>query len=355
MTVSDFYLLRPQDLPTSARALAPEPGGAAAAALATVLDGPRDRSDEEELAVLRAALRTLGFSPAEVAVVTDDPEESAGNRANDSAFRFVRVRGEVSRVLTHSVLQGYATLLEEALTTGTDLSPERWWLLRGALRQLLRLVSGDVTALHEQRGPGTPRLPARPTAYRNNEALRRWTRGHHVFMVIVQGLVITLNGFAHHARRGEIPEAQRMLEVGTVVMWGAEGALRFTGDFPYSEYQRSIRPTLMPPTAPPDMSGLRWRDHEYLVRVLAGMRSLFARLDPQLEPQRARFLEAFTATYDSHRSVCAHFVGTEQTSVLMATRSSRSAVSTLEHFKRVRSGLMRAREQDRGDDSGTVS
>ncbi|SHG69612.1 hypothetical protein [Streptoalloteichus hindustanus] len=346
MRSDDFPLLRPQDLPASTHVLAPAPGSATAAALATALAGPADRTDDQELVVLRAALGVLGFSTGEIAVVTDDPEESAGNRANDAAFRFVRVRGDVSRVLAHSVLQGYVTLLEEALGTGTDLTPEQWRPLRTAMRQLVLLISGDFTPLDERAGPDVVRLPPRPSSYRDNQALQRWIRGHHVFMVLVQGLVISLNGFAHHASAGEIPEAQRMLEVAAVVMRGAAAALRFTGDFPFSEYQRNIRPTLMPPTAPPDMSGLRWRDHEHLIRVLGGTRTLFAQLDPRLEPQRERFLAAFAATYDAHRAVCGHFVGTEQSSVLMAARSPRSAVSTLDHFKKVRSGLVRSREHD---------
>jgi hypothetical protein len=126
-------------------------------------------------------------------------------------------------------------------------------------------------------------------------------------------------------------------------MRGSGAALAFTGDFPYPAYAARVRPTLIPPNAPPDMTGLRWRDHEYLIRVLSELRPVFAALPEGLREEREGFADALTEAYDAHKMVCAHFVGADQSSVLMATRTNEAAVSTLERFKRSRRGLVSGR------------
>jgi hypothetical protein len=335
-----FPMLRPQDLPASSAELAVLTKEPAVRLLSRFLDDSTHASDEATLDLLRAAQAELALDPAEFTVITDDPEESTGNRDNDNAFAIVRVRGDKSRLLANAVLRAYVTLLEERDNGGSALDAIAWRRLHTGFRAMIAYL-----AARDQPEPTGDYAP-RPAS--GGAALQRWIHGHHIFLVLVQGLVITMRCFADNARREQTAATREALRAATEIMWGSEAALRFTGDFPYSEYEKLVRPTLMPPTAPPDMTGLRWRDHEYLIRALAGMRSCFSRLDPRVEPERVRLLEALNATYDSHKSVCAHFVGVEETSVLMSTRSTNSAVSTLEHFKRNRGAIVGSARPDRG-------
>lgn len=342
-----FHLLRPQDLPRIHPVL---DGAGASTGAAAVVDSVLRGVNPGTLDTVEAALRENGLTAADFTVLTDDPSESVSNRANDQAFGIVRVSGDRLGVLRHSTLRGYQILLRELFSSGTDLSATKLDWLHLAFVRLLALHGGtddavDAKIAVEPHASGPCPPPADST-----HALRRWTSGHHVFMVLVQGLIIALQEMAENIRIGRIAGAQRSFDLASALMRGSNAALTFTGDFPYSEYEKRVRPTLIPPTAPPDMSGLRWRDHEYLIRVLVRLRPIFAELDPRLEPWREEFLQALTGSYDAHKTVCAHFVGNDQSSVLMSNRTTQSAVSTLDKFKRSRSALVRTRRKpDRAD------
>jgi hypothetical protein len=119
-------------------------------------------------------------------------------------------------------------------------------------------------------------------------------------------------------------------------MRASRGALKYAGDAAQQEYQAEIRPTLMPPVAPPKMSGLRWRDHEALVRELAGSSAGWTWLTARHAAPLTAFRAAMSATYAAHVGVCEHFVGGESPSLLANSSSSRSAVGVLAQFRRIR-------------------
>lgn len=331
---TDFLLLRPQSLRATAEQLA-QSHAALAAAVAPVTGLAPAAPDATVLAAVDDVLRSLPLDAPHAAAVTDDPDSSTGNRDNDRAFGIVRVDGDRPRILVHSGLQGYRILLAEGMRQGTTVGPAEWQQLRAAFRELLHLY------LDRSRPQPPDRTPAPAGTSETGDALRRWTCGHHIFMVLVQALIVAVDRFAVHATRGEIGDAQRTLDAATSLMWGSRAALLFTGDFPYSEYEKRVRPTLLPPIAPPDMSGLRWRDHEFLVGRLAACRAVFRDLDDRLEPHREGFLDALTQTYESHRHVCDRFVGPEQPSVLMAPRSHKPAVAMLADFQASRTALVK--------------
>jgi hypothetical protein len=346
--VEPFVLLRPQDLPQAAERLGKLPNHETPNHVRAVLDEMPHIDEAGGRDVLAAAM-----TPPAVREIVDDPEESTGNRDNDAAFGIVRVTGDLPEILAYSALRGYHTLLDEWLVPGTTMPDDEWIALRVAFD---RLLGGYCDRSHQiGHQPRREARRARPPRAPEGGALTRWTRGHHIFMVLVQGLIVAIDRFTSDrstndrtadertSDRFEGRDRERHLELATALMWGCRGALRFTGDFPYDEYEKHVRPTLMPPTAPPDMSGLRWRDHEYLIKQLTGLRSTFAELPEPLWPQRGRFLRAVAGTYDVHRLVCQSFVGIEQPSVLMATHSEKPAVDTLRSFKRSRTGLLRSR------------
>jgi hypothetical protein len=330
-----FLLLQPEHLPQGRDEFSkPSP----LAALCDSIARQHGQSpDSEALAAAREALRQLESSLGDFHSVENSPREAPGNRANDLAFHIVRVEGNTLPLLVHSTLQGLVALLDEALTGGTDLEPRQWGKLRWAFSTLFHALAGRW----EEPAPAPPLKPPLKIEEGERDALRRWTRGHYVFMVLVQGLVVVLNGFRRELESANLTGARAALGMATVLMWGAESALRFTGDFTFNAYEKSVRPTLMPPVAPPGMSGLRWRDHEHLVEVLSSLRPVFLNLDPSLQQQRDEFHAAMSHAYESHKFVCSSFVGTERTSLLMTERTEKSAVEVLDHFKRVRLHLLK--------------
>jgi hypothetical protein len=333
-----FYLLTPDDLPRSRGACVAR--GDAAAALALITACAPSCSDATALAVAGQAVARLALHPQALEPVGTDPHETERNRSNDEAFGIVRMRGDVVPILVNSTLQGYVALLEEALAGGVNIGGEDWGKLRGAFGLLFHIFQyGSLegfTVPDRRAAPGD--APSADAA--SHSALSRWIRGHHLFMVLIQGLVISFSSFHREVDAGQIDEAGDSLRAATCLMVASGAALRFTGGFTYSAYEREVRPTLMPPIAPEGLTGLYWRDHEYLIARLTRARAIFTSLDPLLRAPLYAFHDALKETYDSHKLVCASFVGTEQPSLLMATRTQKSAVETLDHFKRVRLNLV---------------
>ncbi|KDA42836.1 hypothetical protein [Frankia sp. BMG5.23] len=323
-----FRLLRPEHLPSPAATrelmLAAVPD--VSATLAATLQ-------ESEGTVLAAVREALALVPLPAGTVEGGPDaaESTGNRDNDGAFAIVRVDGDRHRLLVHTVLTGYEVLLDDVLRSGSGLDAAQWTRLREGFAALLAHLTGfDATVLGGHRP-----VPLRAGAG-SSDALRRWIRGHRIFMVYIQGLIVAVDELADAVKRAAADQAMTALELAVTLMLASESALRFAGDFTPEEYENLVRPTLTPPVAPAGLSGLHWRDHEYLIRRLAESGRLLAGLDPALVPLRARFREAYAATYDAHRFVCARFVGDEAGSLLMTPKSKQSAVGVLAHYKRVR-------------------
>jgi hypothetical protein len=335
-----FYLLAPESLPRSRTECVAS--GGAAAALEIICTCPADGQDEAVLVEARRAVARLNLDPRSlVPVGEDDPHESEANRSNDRTFGIVRVRGEVIPILVHSTLQGFVALLEEAIAGGANVSAQEWSKLRGAFSLLFHLLRNGT--VDDYANPDRLPAPIEPpqATEKQHSALSRWIRGHHMFMVLIQGLVAAFSSLEREVEAGQLGQAKDSLQAATCLMAGSGAALRFTGDFQYSDYEREVRPTLMPPIAPQGLTGLYWRDHEYLMKLLTKMRPLFTSLEPSLREQLHSFCHALQKTYNSHKVVCASFVGTVQPSLLMATRIERSAVDTLDHFMRVRLNLVK--------------
>lgn len=324
-----FSLLRPEQLPdrsevqTYVSSRTPD----LPATLAATVQGDASAA----LKALRAALITVPL-PAGTAPVRDDPGESAGNRDNDQSFDIVRVDGERAAILLHSTLNGAELLLDDALRSGTNLDTEHWRALQHGFAALIGHLAGfPVSSPEAGAGPGPRHADGRA-----HDALRRWVRGHRIFMVLIQGLVIAVNELTDAVAQTATDRAAESLDLALSLMRASEAALRFAGDFTPDEYEALVRPTLMPPAAPPGLSGLHWRDHEYMVKRLVEARQLLSEVDPSLVPLRARFREAYAAAYDAHRFVCARFVGEDVGSLLMTPKSKQSAVGVLTQYKRVR-------------------
>lgn len=329
-----FVLARPEDLPTTVPAVeAALPPGAHA--VAARLSDPGGRSD------LPALLDTVRAARDELAGhhstrIIDDPQESRPNRDNDEAFGIERHQGQPLALFLTALLAAYQGALDIVDDQGTGLDADDWQ----------ELVAGfDVTACwtaSPRREIGLLTAPPADGVRRTlpMDGLRRWVRGHHVFMVFAQGCALAVSAMAAAEADGERDTAAAAAAVATRLMRASRAALRFAGDATDTQYQAEIRPTLMPPVAPPQMSGLRWRDHEALVRVLTGAGSAWASLGAERPELLEAFRDALDAAYDAHKGVCGHFVGGESPSLLATARSQRPAVGVIGQFHRMRAGLL---------------
>ncbi|MGW7081639.1 hypothetical protein [Streptomyces sp. NPDC054866] len=329
-----FVLARPEDLPATIPAVeAARP--ATAAALATRLADPAARTGPGPLrAAVAAARGALG--PVHATPIGEDPRESRPNRDNDLAFGIERHAGQPLTLLLAALLAAYEGALELVDEQGTGLDPGDWQ----------DLVDGfDVTArwiAAPRRVPGLLVAPAPRPVRRGSplDGLRRWVRGHHVFMVFAQGCTLALSGMTAAADDGDREAAEGAAAVATRTMCACRAALRFAGDATETQYQGEIRPTLMPPVAPPQMSGLRWRDHEALVQALGAAGDAWAWLGAERPELLDGFRSALDTTYDAHKGVCAHFVGDQSPSLLATSRSGRPAIGVIEQFHRIRADLL---------------
>ncbi|WP_173874248.1 hypothetical protein SALCHL_006340 [Streptomyces albus subsp. chlorinus] len=329
-----FALGCPEDLPATVPAVeAARPP--AAEALAARLSDPAARVGPHQLLeAVRAARAELG--PVAGTRITDDPRESRPNRDNDRAFGIERHQGPPLSLMLAGLLAACEGVLELVGDQGTGLDKSDWQ----------DLVDGfDAVALWTASPHRVPeRLPAPPPrdVGRSSpmDGLRRWVRGHHVFMVFAQGCALAVSGMTAAVEDGDRETAAVAAAVATRMMRASRAALRFAGDATETQYQDEIRPTLMPPVAPPQMSGLRWRDHEALVRALTASGPAWASLAEDRPDLLAAFRSALDDTYDAHKGVCGHFVGSESPSLLATARSHRPAVGVIEQFHRIRAGLL---------------
>ncbi|MEU9035657.1 hypothetical protein AB0D45_12280 [Streptomyces sp. NPDC048352] len=325
-----FRMGRPEELPGTldeVRAAAAARAGEAVRGLAR----PGARTDLDALLAqvrqTRAALAPAGTVP-----VGDDPAESEANRDNDLAFGIVRTRGPVTELLVDAALAALVGILEVAADRGSHLDEPAWERLLGGFDALLDWLADPHSAPRPRPVPAV--APPGPPVHQ--DALRRWVRGHHVFMVLAQGCALATACMRDSAARGDLPGAEASAAAAEALMRGCQGALLYAGDANREQYNQQIRPTLMPPVAPPKMSGLHWRDHEVLIKELARSREAWEWLAARGSVRPAAFRAALGEAYDSHIGVCDHFVGDQSPSLLAAQGSSRSAVGVIGQFRKIR-------------------
>lgn len=325
---------RPESLPDSVAALACDAG--LAGSILDRLSVPVARESLPAYAEALAASR----SALAVAVgrrVTDDRAESQPNASNDEAFGIVRMDGAPLPILLATAAQALAGVVDLAVRRGCSVPATEWPKLIGGVEALIAwLATPEVTPRTLAPPPMPPaRRPAEP-----EDALRRWVRGHHLFMVLAEGGCLALSGVTDAARRHDLETAVPAAVTATALMSASQAALHFAGDVGPAEYNAEIRPTLMPPIAPPKLTGLHWRDHEELVRRL---RSAAPAWD-WLSDSRPELVDAFRASLDAayraHRGVCEHFVGDRSPSLLATSRSSRPAGEVIDQFRRLRLDML---------------
>lgn len=324
-----FHLLRPELVPRGRRAF-PAPAPLFREAVLAACGGGEPLSDREMLARVAAALAVARVDFELVGRSGSSHGAVADEAAHDTYCHIARVTGEAPRIFLCSVLQAYRALLKERLTAGTSIEGRHWLQLRAALESILLYVLGQPTAVPPELHPSPPASTGRP------DPVRRWILGHHVFLALIQGLILATHDLTDALAGGRRSEAAAAFEQCGGLLEGTALAFRFASDFSAVDYQDVVRRTMMPPVAPPGLSGLLSADHRYLVKILAALKPSFEALEPALCPSYQRFRTAFRAAYDAHKLVCHHFRGDEKPSLLMKVESEMSAVEQLDQFKRIR-------------------
>lgn len=80
-------------------------------------------------------------------------------------------------------------------------------------------------------------------------ALQRWHAGHHVFFVLIQGIIVALTRFERALAAGNITAAREALRVASVLMVASAAAMRFAGMYSRTAYDDAVVPTMSPPNA----------------------------------------------------------------------------------------------------------
>ena len=261
--------------------------------------------------------------------------------AHDDYCRIERVRtNNVAVTFIAAAIQAYKELIDEAASGGSTLDPAHWRALHASFECLLGFATGNSGA-----AVGWEELSFQETAWPAGELddpLERWIVGHHVFLVLIQGLIIAVQCFQSAAASGSEEASRQSLEMATLLMHGSSAALHHGGDIPPAIYDVAVRPSMIPPMAPEGMSGVLARDHRHLVQLLQSGRSLVKGLGPQLQCLYGRFIQAFGGAFEAHKLVCAHLGGNQRPSILM-TGEELSGVELLEELK-----LSRLRQTEAG-------
>jgi hypothetical protein len=141
------------------------------------------------------------------------------------------------------------------------------------------------------------------------DALERWETGHHLFSILIQALIVVHKQLARGIEVKDWNVVDETLTEATQLWFACAAAFHFTGDFPRSDFQTIVRPSMEPPHEREGFSGLFSPDHAVLLQVIEKLRPLLLKLPVQLKRRHRNYLWALDAMYESHAWVCQLQVG----------------------------------------------
>lgn len=345
VTTAPFWMGRPEDLPTSSEAVRT----AASKRCKKIADTLSLQSSWQDigtvLTTMQAAAREVRLIDREP--IGDDEAASEANRANDLAFGIVRARGSALTLLTDAAVIALKGILEVAMERGSNLDDTSWQQILGGFDTLFAWIVDPYKEIISRNMPIPPAPLGEQIA---NEALQQWVLGHHVFMVFAQASTLVIDCLRDSAEQGDFISGVAAGLAAVQLMRGCQGALHYTGNAKKEEYISEIRPTLMPPMAPPKMSGMHWRDHEALIKAMSTSKDAWAWLAESRPDVVRDFRVCLDEVYISHMNVCEHFVGSDSPSLLASERSSRNAVGVIDQFREIRLRSLPTSDEIEGDE-----
>lgn len=162
-----------------------------------------------------------------------------------------------------------------------------------------------------------------------NAPLQRWTTGHHLFVSLIQGILISLCRFERKLKAGNVSGAREELFDAAALLNASSSSMKFAADFSRANYMNVIRPSM-----PSHFSGLDSSDHNVLVRQMKALRPFFVNPPEGLSDAKASFDSALAKAYEDHVYVCDQFV--QEQSSLRTKASASPAREVLRSFKRKR-------------------
>ncbi len=169
------------------------------------------------------------------------------------------------------------------------------------------------------------------------DAKQRWRVGHHAFLVLIQGIILSLVSFERAIDAGALPEAALALRRGATLLRGARAAFCFGSDFDRDTYEEIVRPSMA--SAHPRFSGLMNSDHRALIDRLRRLEPLFRNIPESLAKEHEEFAIAKRDCIAAHIRVCEVFQR-EGRSLRMSEKSKTPAIEVLTHLGNQRLGLL---------------
>lgn len=163
------------------------------------------------------------------------------------------------------------------------------------------------------------RIPSGPT----DEPIR-WLRGHHLFFVCLNALIIVLGRTQEALRAGELDRARVGLRNAISLLASTGACFRYTGDINPKVFKNTARASM---EIHEGFTGLWSKDHQVMIRLLKDTKSLFARLHPSDASLCVEFDHAVSHCWLNHVEVCSIAVG-EQLSLNASASSSAEVKQT---------------------------
>jgi len=152
-------------------------------------------------------------------------------------------------------------------------------------------------------------------------ALFRWKQQHHLFFVIIHGMLYLLHVLEEALDKNHAPVVRSILQDFAELMEASEVAFRVASDFDQEAYDSEIRPDMH--AHDPHFSGLFYADHKELITRLRVLR----RVSDDFVDEMERIDAAITQSYEAHALVCLRFVG--KTSSLASKDDTRVAAESI--------------------------
>ena len=144
------------------------------------------------------------------------------------------------------------------------------------------------------------------------DAVHRWKFGHHVFHIFLASMNTRLVEAISRLEAQKWDEARVVLVDLALLYHAATAAMFYASDFPKTEYERLIRPSMMPPFASQGFSGVFNPEHVLMLDGMATLRRRYKEMG-DLAPEDVRvawrkLVDAQRRNRRNHMKVCRHHV-----------------------------------------------
>lgn len=163
-------------------------------------------------------------------------------------------------------------------------------------------------------------------------ALERWEKGHQLFFVLIQDLVLVHKRLSRALMEQDWPAVSDALCDAEELWWSCATAFHHTGDFTREVFNNTVRPSMEPPNEQEGFSGMWSADHMALIVALGKLRPSLESLPSNLKRRHRRYLWALTAMYQSHAWVCVFHAGTGPSIKDLAAEKKTPAPDSITHL-----------------------